>query len=386
MANMFAAFNQFDNDRKSERTKTGMLKAASIGRWPHKAPLGYKNLVGSRTGVNIVHDPDRSALVQKAFELAATGLHSQAEILRTITQHGLTTAKEKPLSMQTFQKMLVNPIYKGLIVLPEWDFSGPGSFEPLIKADQFDAVQDLLAGRRPNLTGYQRNREEFPLRVFVRCAKCGVGITGSISKGRKDKYAYYSCREKTCYSFRISPEELHSKFLQWLMHLAPKPESVDAIKGTIRMVWKQRRGDMEELRAALNRKLAKAVERKSTLVTRLLDGDVDRDTYKEHVGRLTAEIDNVQTEINNTQLENIEIERVLEFADKILLRADRLWVESSLEQKQRLMKTLFPNGIEFDGKEFGTGSTPSFYSLLEVDPQDDWSLASPTGFEPVLSP
>jgi hypothetical protein len=71
---------------------------------------------------------------------------------------------------------------------------------------------------------------------------------------------------------------------------------------------------------------------------------------------------------------------------KIIMRPERLWVESSLEQRQRLQKTLFPNGIELDGEGFGTDSTPLFYSLLEIDLDDDYGLASPTGFEPMISP
>jgi hypothetical protein len=85
-------------------------------------------------------------------------------------------------------------------------------------------------------------------------------------------------------------------------------------------------------------------------------------------------------------LEDLELELVLQFADRIILRPARLWVESSLEQKQRLQKTLFPGGVEFDGKQFGTTSTPLFFNLIARDLDDYYDLASPTGFEPVLSP
>ena len=37
MRNIYGAFNQFDNDRKAERTKLGMQRAASIGRFPFTA-------------------------------------------------------------------------------------------------------------------------------------------------------------------------------------------------------------------------------------------------------------------------------------------------------------------------------------------------------------
>jgi DNA invertase Pin-like site-specific DNA recombinase len=36
MRNIYGAFNQFDNDRKSERTKLGMQRAVSLGRYPHQ--------------------------------------------------------------------------------------------------------------------------------------------------------------------------------------------------------------------------------------------------------------------------------------------------------------------------------------------------------------
>ncbi len=385
MANVFAALNQFDNDRKSERTKTGMQAAAALGRWPHKAPIGYVNQRPSGDGPNIVPDPERYGLIQKAFELAATGLHSKAEILRVITNLGLKTVQGKPLPMQTFQRVLVNPFYAGWMVFSGQDTPIRGSHTPLVSQEMFDSVQDVLAGRRPNLTGYQKQRVEFPLRVFVRCGHCGKPLTGSFSTGRKSKYPYYRCREN-CEAVTAKPDELHAKFIAWLEQMAPKPESMVAIKNTIREVWTQRQGDAEELRSVLKRKLGQVELRKTTLVDRWLDGKVDQSIYEESIGRITAEVESVRSELRGTELEHLDLELVLQFADRIILRPARLWVESSLEQKQRLQKTLFPGGVEFDGKQFGTVSTPLFFNLLERDLDDDYGLASPTGFEPVLSP
>jgi site-specific DNA recombinase len=387
MTNVFAAVHQLDNDRKAERTKTGMLAAAAAGRWPFKAPLGYQNAIGTRQGPNIVPDKNTSALVKKAFELFATGLHSKAEVLRVITSHGLQTAKGKPLSPQTFQKMIENPIYAGWVAIPKWGIVERGSFQPLVTQDLFDQVQDVLTGKKLTLTGYQKNRPDFPLRLFIQCAKCGSPLTGSLSSNGKNakKYAYYRCR-KNCEGVKATPDTLHSKFLELLQRLTPQPDSLDAIKDTIRTVWKQRQGDSEALRSVLRRKLSQAESRKATLVNRWLDGEVDKATYGEHVSRLSREIEEIRAQIRSTEFEHIELEGVLAFADRLILRPARLWVESSLDQRQRLQKTLFPEGIDFDGEEFGTHSTPLFFSLIEDDPNDSWGLASPTGFEPVLSP
>ena len=128
MTNVFAAVHQLDNDRKAERTKIGMLAAAAAGRWPFKAPLGYQNVIGARQGPNIVPDKNTAALVKKAFELFATGLQSKAEVLRVLTSDGLRTAKGKPLSPQTFQKMMENPIYAGWVVYPKRGMPSAGAF------------------------------------------------------------------------------------------------------------------------------------------------------------------------------------------------------------------------------------------------------------------
>lgn len=87
-----------------------------------------------------------------------------------------------------------------------------------------------------------------------------------------------------------------------------------------------------------------------------------------------------------TTAEEIELEKVLQFADRIILRPTRLWTESTLEQRQRLQKTLFPNGIEFDGEQFGTDVSPLLFRLLDGISEDDFCLASPAGFEPALPP
>jgi Protein kinase domain len=255
------------------------------------------------------------------------------------------------------------------------------------ETQQFDQVQDVLEGRRPTLTGYQKNRPEFPLRLFVRCAACGVPLTASVSKGRRTKYPYYRCRKRGCYAVaNTSPDKLHSKFLQWLQAVVPERDSVEAIKETIRTVWQDRRKDAEQFRSVLTRKLTDIEAKKAILVDRWLENKVSQGIYEETVARFTAEAESVRGELRGTEMENLELERVLEFAEKIILRPTRLWVESSLDQRQRLQSTLFPGGIEYDGEEFGTASTPLFFRLLTPDPDDDWGMASPTGFEPVLSP
>lgn len=214
MRNIYGAFNQFDNDRKAERTRLGMQRAATIGRFPFKAPLGYLN-VSSQNGANLIADPERAPMIQKAFDLYATGAETKASVMRTVTLLGLKTQAGRKLTPQTFEKLLRNPLYAGWIVIPTWNLRERGSFTPLVNDELFRRVQDILDGKRVAVAAHQRNNPDFPLRVFLACGECRTPLTGSWSKGRKSRYAYYRCRNSHCRAVNVRREVLEKRLLTY---------------------------------------------------------------------------------------------------------------------------------------------------------------------------
>src|SRR5215831_5187094 len=63
MEGVLAAFAQFDNDVRSDRTRAGMRAALERGRWTFLAPLGYLN-AHRTTGRSLIPDPERAPLVR----------------------------------------------------------------------------------------------------------------------------------------------------------------------------------------------------------------------------------------------------------------------------------------------------------------------------------
>jgi site-specific DNA recombinase len=82
MEGVLAAFAQFDNDVRSDRTKAGMQSALALGRWTFLAPLGYLN-APRQFGTSLMPDPERAPLVRRAFEEFATGRFTKRKYLRT---------------------------------------------------------------------------------------------------------------------------------------------------------------------------------------------------------------------------------------------------------------------------------------------------------------
>ena len=42
----------------------------------------------------------------------------------------------------------------------------------------------------------------------------------------------------------------------------------------------------------------------------------------------------------------MDIEAVLTFAEHLLTRVDRMWIKASLDQRQRLQRVLWPDGLQ----------------------------------------
>ena len=83
-----------------------------------------------------------------------------------------------------------------------------GDCEPLIDEKLFYRVQGILNRRVRVIAPPQRSRSDCPLRAFVRCQACDLALTGSWSKGRNGRFAYYHCRGGECRDVNIAKAKL----------------------------------------------------------------------------------------------------------------------------------------------------------------------------------
>ena len=92
---------------------------------------------------------------------------------------------------------------------------------------------------------------------------------------------------------------------------------------------------------------------------------IDIETYDRHAEKLREELTLVRIDRHSGQLEEPDVEGTLAFAERVLPRAADLWVQASLEQRQRFQQLFFPDGIAFDGNGFvRTAATAPAFSYL----------------------
>ena len=149
-------------------------------------------------------------------------------------------------------------------------------------------------------------------------------------------------------------------------------------------VWHARLGEAKTLRS----KLEAVVRQKQQRLDRIEDAflherSIDRQTYERQRDKLREQLSLAEMELSDAVLDDLDVEGVLGFAEHVLTNAARLWAELGIDGKQELQQALFPQGLSFDGQEFGTAVTSLAFKHFEALRPTGTDLASPTGFEPV---
>jgi len=188
-------------DNLKEESAKGLLEKAQQGEFPQKAPTGYRNNKETKL---IEVDRERAPLIEKLFELYATGNYSLEVSRKKIIQDGLSSVSGKTLSKSQVEWILKNPIYYGYF---RWRGQlYKGVHEPIISKRLFDQVQEQFDSfNRP-----KQHKHDFAYTGLIRCAKCGCAITAEMKKG---KYVYYHCTgfKGNCEKPHINQEDLEKK-------------------------------------------------------------------------------------------------------------------------------------------------------------------------------
>jgi hypothetical protein len=327
-------------------------------------------------------------LVAIAFERMATGRFTQREVLDHITSLGLRTRRGLTLSKQKFSAMLVNPLYAGRVVKADWDVDVRGDFEPIVSAEVFQAVQDVLSGRRAAKPSRSLDNPEFPLRRAVLCGKCLAPMTGSGSKGRGGKrYPYYHCRTEGCGVPSISVAAFHEAFEFLLRRHVVRPELGRLFEAVVEDAWRDRTEHVRASRSRLDARLKELQAREDSLVDKFTQGNgLTEEAFKRQMVRIESDRSTTFEQMTSEQEVELDLPATLAFAIGILEDLPGVWNRLDDELKPKFVRALYPEGLICSDGSIGTAQTPWALTVFPTAPDDVSALAPPTGFEPVLPP
>jgi site-specific DNA recombinase len=343
-ANLLGSVNQFYSDVLSERVRYRMGEAVKAGRFVWRAPLGYRNVQVNGTK-NLAIDAERAPMIRKAFELLATGSYKTDAVLKAVNAMGLRTVRGNAVAPQSFSQMIRNPVYMG------WIHSGEnkvkGNFEALVSEELFITVQDILNGKRVPVP-HKRVSEDFPLRGFVRCAKCDRPLTAAWAQGRgRKKYARYWCYNKACKRVGISREGLESHFVQLLAMMQPTAELIAKLPDIAKSNWEQRSKRIEDEKRTLQTRLNENKSLNLRAIEARIKGELsadDLEKFKEANDKSTAEI---EEQLNALKAEQFTMEQLVADARRDIVNLAKTWLKADLARRQEIQTALFPDGLVF---------------------------------------
>lgn len=182
----------------------------------------------------------------------------------------------------------------------------------------------------------------------------------------------------------VSKAKLEGLFADELKLLQPAPGCMRLVKELVLSAWQERKAEVGR-EAAETERHAKAIQQKIDRLDEafLFAQSIDIQTYERQRDRLRQELTLTDIDRHSAQVEKLDVESILAFAERVLPRASDLWVQAALEQRQRLQQLFFPAGVVFDGERFvrtGAG-TYAFRHLAPVEAVEN-NVASPAGVVP----
>lgn len=352
MLAFYLAAPEVENARRALNVKTGMIRARKEGRHMGTAPIGYANKVYETGRKYIAPKYPEADIVKWSFEMLATGCCSVLELYGLAKKRGLKCCKNN------FWHMIQNAVYCGKVFVPkhgnEESYYVQGTHEAIISEELFYTVQDVLHGKKRNPKAAIKIaiREEFPLRNFLTCPKCGRLITASRSKGRTEYYHYYHC-VSAC-GWRYKADFIHDTFLDELRRHKPTLAMITLYKEVILDVYNNqqagKQGQKRELLQEINEQNTRLSKARELLLADAIDS-ADYKTIKAECERKTTLL---EAKLGSAEPQQQDIEELLEKALFNLAHIDERYENGDIKQKRQIIGSIYPEKLQFEENAYRT--------------------------------
>ncbi len=372
---IMATIAEFYSGNLANEARKGMLEKAKQGGTPRLAPIGYLNVrenVAGREARTVVLDPERSSLVQWAFQRYAQGDVTTRQLAYQLEERGLrsrATAK-KPSSVlghNHVHRMLTNPYYVGIILFKGVQYEG--SHTPLVDPPTFQKVQDLLSAKRQ---GEKQRKHYHWLKTVAACGVCGSNLGMSYFKGRHGgMYPYFFCygRQKGngCSLPYIQRERLEDEMQRFLRRLQLSATTAEQIRARVTEHAKLMLSLNQREVTRQQQRLVMLDQQERKLLELAYAEAMSVDVIKGEQARIANERVAAQRVLTACQAEFGQIEAGLDQALEMAVTCSRAYDEAKPQEKRQLLNALFDKLYVTPDGVIGVDLSEPFAQLLTGD-------------------
>lgn len=360
--NLQFLFSHYDNRLRRKRVIDGMKAKFEKGEWVVMPPQGYDILWKNSQRKIVINEDGKK--IRKAFLWKAEGMKNE-EIIQRLRSMGM------PMYKQQLTKIFKRPFYCG--ILAHGLLEGKvvqGNHEPLVSQELFLRVNNIHQ-QSPNYgVPHQKENNELPLKIFLKCGDCGEPFTGYLMKARG--LYYYKCRTNGC-KCNKSAKQLHHLFERELERVVPKEEAKAAIQYELENFYYEVSKDTFDVQTTLRARLTEITNKLDRLQECFfIEKGMDRETFDKFNNRYQKEKAETEEQLAECTVTISNIEECIREAIDLSAKLSTVWASSGISQKEALQKLIFPKGISYDRKKgaFRTEEMNFIFALIEANSWD----------------
>ena len=237
-----------------------------------------------------------------------------------------------------------------------------GHHPALIDLKLFLEVQDIL--NSTPVVGVKKvsRHDELPLKIFAKDELSGCPLSGYKTRG----HWYYKTKEAPV-PVNISANRLNELFVTLLRKYELNHQHQNLLKTILAEKLRQKLAERYQDTELLKKKLSEKKSMLEKAEQKYIADEISREVYQKHTEKLSAEIAELGTEMQSVTIRSSNIEKAVEKCLVLAQNLSQSWVSAGFEQKQRLQRLVFPEGILYN-KQKGEVRTERVNSLFAAIP------------------
>lgn len=359
--NILGSVAQYENEDRAIKSKMGMIQSVREGRWVSNAPLGYKFIVDRYNKKLLVPD-EYAPIIKSIFVKASSGIYNTTMLFNEFK------SKIPNLSRGYLSRIIKQQLYMGVINSSLSDHLIKGIHEPIITEKEYWLAQKLYKNHKMN----NISKYNFVFNNFVYYN--GRLLSGGWCKGKTKKYIHYRTSK---YPFNISGKILTNLFIELLNKHSFTFESLQNIEERINQKFDEIASDKQKKLIELDELENITKRKKNELEDYLFSNVIDKYTYKRKKEVYNSTISDIVSQRDNLKKicnKRLNINNETKY---FLCNLSHVWENQSNTDQQRIMRLLYPNGLEIKKTDVRTPANSFILSTLTTSEKGSFVFGNP---------
>lgn len=370
---------QLDNEIKSKTTTDNMRSIAKQGWWQHGYLVGYdlqKIKIAPRKKRTTLTQNKDAQNVKELFEAYATGTFTQIDIKQMANELRLKNFMGRPLSNNGVYRMLTQPAYPGYICSKHTDFEffeGQHLSEAIISLETFQRVQHIINIQSKNRKAsvVTMPHKEYFLKRLILCSNCHKPLYASSPRTGSGKPSpRYHCSRKSCIGKvpSVPAAVAHESFAVFLKNIQPHKNTLKLYKEILNRTAVKQLSALNQRLSHLRVSLSNLDKERATALRRWNVGEMTSKEKDELVIALETHKFDINEKITELVRQQSIKQSQVDYAINFMHDAHKLWIDSSVDVKQKLQRAIFPKGLELNTStlKFGTVTISPLYRYIPI--------------------